>query len=82
MFLGGCACLPWLWVVNVMYFWPMLRSGQAPDEIRTWVFRSIVGATFAFAALIAWVITFQLNWIQWGATDIMIVVPEDSLTQW
>mmetsp|Transcript_40712 Transcript_40712/g.122622 ORF Transcript_40712/g.122622 Transcript_40712/m.122622 type:complete len:141 (+) Transcript_40712:414-836(+) len=38
MFYGGCACLPWLWCVNIMYFRKQI-FGPIPVW-DTWLFRS------------------------------------------
>ena len=34
VFIGGCFALPWLWVVNVLYFWPKIRDGTTTEGAR------------------------------------------------
>lgn len=31
VFIGGCFALPWLWVVNALYFWPKIRDGTTTE---------------------------------------------------
>jgi len=43
-----------------------------------------VGCVLATAALIGWIITFQLNWRSWGATgtNMLLFVPQPELDGW
>mmetsp|Transcript_425 Transcript_425/g.562 ORF Transcript_425/g.562 Transcript_425/m.562 type:complete len:108 (+) Transcript_425:80-403(+) len=82
MFFGGCALLPWLWIVNILYFLPGIRAGKVNAEVKAWVNRSMAGSAIVVSVLVAWIVIFQLNWIRWGWTDMMVVLPEDSVTQW
>lgn len=34
MFFIGCFGLPWLWLVNCLYFIPIIRSGQASSTLK------------------------------------------------
>ena len=66
----GCLGLPWLWAVNVWLYWPVLtkagsRAAAAAGGdlllFRQCVARSALGAGVAAAALLAWVLAYQLG---------------------
>mmetsp|Transcript_7818 Transcript_7818/g.13438 ORF Transcript_7818/g.13438 Transcript_7818/m.13438 type:complete len:135 (-) Transcript_7818:501-905(-) len=59
MFLFGFALLPWMWFVNVWYFWPQING---KDRIlRTYVRRSAVGFVVFSAILLPWTATFLIG---------------------
>ena len=37
MFYGGCALLPWLWLVNIIYFRKLYFSTDCPRGVKKWV---------------------------------------------
>ena len=68
-FIGGFAFLPFLWFVNVVWFF---REAFFKDEfdgqsqVREYVIKSICGTVVWIAALTAWIVTFQQNRAAWG----------------
>ncbi|KAK6963457.1 gamma-secretase subunit PEN-2 [Biomphalaria glabrata] len=79
-YLAGFFLLPFLWLVNAIWFFK--EAFQKPhyaeqSEIRTYVTRSIIGSAIWLAAIITWVIIFQLNRVSWGATGDLLtfVIP-------
>merc|ERR1712127_480623 len=70
-FFGGFAFLPWLWLVNGVWFFREAYFKEPFDEqirIRKYVMYSIIGATVWIAGLTAWNCVFQMNRASWGAT--------------
>ncbi|XP_046577355.1 gamma-secretase subunit pen-2-like [Haliotis rubra] len=68
---GGFALLPFLWFIN--FFWFFNEAFRKPPyeeqkQIRTYVIRSLIGTVIWTAALVTWVVIFQLNRASWGAT--------------
>ena len=66
----GCLGLPWLWVVNVWFFWPVLgragaraaaASGGDLLAFRRCVVHSALGAGAGAAVLVAWILAYQLG---------------------
>lgn len=83
MFFIGCFGLPWLWLLNALYFYPDIRTGKASIETRTWAYRSFVGSAIMFLALLIWIITFQTSWRKWsGSKDYMVNVPDEDVNNW
>lgn len=74
-FIGGFLALPFLWFVNVVWFYKyaFINSPfpQQP-EIKKYVIRSGVGASIWIMALVAWNVVFQINRAGWGAMGDMI----------
>ncbi|KAL5020360.1 hypothetical protein ScPMuIL_003252 [Solemya velum] len=70
-YLGGFALLPFLWLVNSIWFFneafrkPVYTEQQ---QIRLYVIRSMVGTLIWLAIITTWVVIFQLNRASWGAT--------------
>jgi Presenilin enhancer-2 subunit of gamma secretase len=84
MFIGGCCLLPWLWVVNLLYYAQAWRLGKLPAEVVTWVRRSAVCAAIESLLFLTWVVAFQIFWRSWGS-DIfpyMMLVPKEDLSGW
>lgn len=68
---GGFALLPFLWFINAVWFFnEAFRQPSYPQQkqIRSYVIRSGIGAVVWTIAIIAWIVTFQLNRADWGAT--------------
>mmetsp|Transcript_2887 Transcript_2887/g.3048 ORF Transcript_2887/g.3048 Transcript_2887/m.3048 type:complete len:98 (-) Transcript_2887:308-601(-) len=83
MFFIGCLGLPWLWLVNVIYFTPLLYNGEASAGLRLWYFRSLTGAAIAFTALFVWITILQTSWRSWeNPGKYMIYVPDEDRTGW
>lgn len=70
-FYFGFAVLPFLWFVNsVWFYWQAFRRPpfEEQKQIRLYVIYSFIGASVWFVGLLAWIITYQLNRADWGAT--------------
>ncbi|OQV15903.1 putative Gamma-secretase subunit PEN-2 [Hypsibius exemplaris] len=71
-FLGGFALLPFLWLINVVWFFrEAFCSGDVSanaehKRIRGYVVKSLVGCVACTGALIAWIVVFQTHRVQWG----------------
>ena len=74
-FSGGFLALPFLWLVNVLWFYKYaFKKEQFPQqpEIKKYVIRSGIGASIWIIAIITWNVVFQLNRAGWGATGDLI----------
>ncbi|XP_069986745.1 gamma-secretase subunit pen-2 [Penaeus vannamei] len=70
-FMAGFALLPFMWAVNAIWFlkeafWATPYPEQ--KQIRKYVIVSGIGAIVWLVGLISWVIIFQQNRSNWGAT--------------
>lgn len=62
MYHAGFFFLPWLWVMNVAYFWPDLRNKEGGDpEIRRHALRSLYGAGFYAVFLGGWTLLYLIG---------------------
>ncbi|XP_055331626.1 gamma-secretase subunit pen-2-like [Paramacrobiotus metropolitanus] len=84
-FLAGFALLPFLWLINVIWFFKdaFLRDLSVNDDrrrIRRYVIQSFIGCVIFTAGLLAWIVIFQTKRIEWGATAdyISFIVPIGS----
>lgn len=59
MFLIGCCLLPWMWCLNVVYFWPEFRRKGGDKEIKRWGWYSLSGGLFFAVAMGAWTLAFM-----------------------
>lgn len=81
LFLGGFAFLPFLWLVNAIWFFREAFLKPHYDEqstIRKYVIRSAIGATVWIAGILTWAIFFQVNRASWGETAdrISFIIPQ------
>jgi len=70
-FYMGFACLPFLWLVNSVWFFSQAFGKQdfpTRKPIRNYVIYSMTGAFVWAVAIIAWVTTFQLKRVDWEST--------------
>ncbi|XP_023241106.1 gamma-secretase subunit PEN-2-like [Centruroides sculpturatus] len=79
-YIGGYFMLPFLWFVNFVWFFGEAFRKPAFEEqkqIRTYVLRSGIGALVWAAALLAWIVVFQVNRADWGETadKISFIIP-------
>ena len=68
-FIGGFAFLPFLWLVNVLWFFreAFLRDEyEGQKNVRTNLLRSLVGLCVWIAGLTAWITIYQMNRALWG----------------
>ncbi|KAF4086314.1 hypothetical protein AMELA_G00104400 [Ameiurus melas] len=68
-YLGGFAFLPFLWLVNVVWFFKEAFVKPAYTEqpqIKIYVKRSALGLLLWVAVLTTWITIFQHNRAQWG----------------
>ncbi|KAL5269981.1 hypothetical protein ACHWQZ_G003453 [Mnemiopsis leidyi] len=77
-FLAGLPLLPWVWIVNVLWFW---REATKPDhipEVRKYVMYSAIGALAYLTVFGTWVGVYQSQRVAWGALGdrISIFVPD------
>jgi presenilin enhancer 2 len=61
MYYGGFCLLPWLWLVNYLYFRSALNIDEAPAELKSYVRRSLVGFGVMMTLWAAWLTVFYLN---------------------
>ncbi|XP_054153427.1 gamma-secretase subunit PEN-2-like isoform X2 [Oppia nitens] len=74
----GFACLPFLWLVNSVWFFKYafgngsshedVSSSTARKPLRRYVTYSMIGSAVWIVAIVAWITTFQLKRAQWEAT--------------
>ncbi|CAM5124487.1 gamma-secretase subunit PEN-2 isoform X3 [Chelonia mydas] len=68
-YLGGFALLPFLWLVNVLWFCREAFLAPAYTEqpqIKSYVQRSAMGLLFWVIVLTTWVTIFQTHRARWG----------------
>eukprot|EP01091_Cochliopodium_minus_P017433 TRINITY_DN6829_c0_g1_i1.p1 TRINITY_DN6829_c0_g1~~TRINITY_DN6829_c0_g1_i1.p1 ORF type:complete len:104 (-),score=20.77 TRINITY_DN6829_c0_g1_i1:125-436(-) len=68
MLIGGFFFLPWLWLVNAMYFYRQLFAKgdkKIPQVQRNVRISFILGILF-WIPLIVWYVYFAKNWRNWG----------------
>ena len=79
MFVIGAFALPWLWMVNCLFFYQRIYEGRdVSAEAKVWLMRSTVGAATAFAGILAWIIIVQLKWEEWGLQSLLVYTPEED----
>ncbi|CAO3701344.1 unnamed protein product [Rhizopus stolonifer] len=78
MFYGGFAFLPFLWLVNCIYFFNTSRKQDAPKELKKYIYLSLSGCIFCFVLLTTWYALFVNKRVSWGkgADRITVVIPK------
>lgn len=79
-FRAGFLLLPFLWVVNAIWFAKeafLEPHYEEQKQIKRYVMFSAIGATVWSALLLAWIVTFQTQRAAWGefADTISYIVP-------
>eukprot|EP00128_Syssomonas_multiformis_P002638 Colp12_sorted_trinity150504_noHs@21857 len=67
-FIGGFFALPWLWLINAVWFFNEARAPNANPKFKLYVVTSFVGALVWFAGIIVWISIYQTQWNTWGAS--------------
>ncbi|CAG9577141.1 unnamed protein product [Danaus chrysippus] len=76
----GCALLPFVWAVNVVWFFKeafMKPPYNEQKQIKKYVILSGVGTIIWAVLLSAWSLAFQIKRVSWGATGdaLSFIVP-------
>ncbi|KAM8912711.1 gamma-secretase subunit PEN-2-like [Lycaon pictus] len=69
-YLGGFAFLPFLWLVNIFWFFReafLVPAYTEQSQIKGYVWRSAVGSLFWVIVLTTWITIFQIYRPRWGA---------------
>ncbi|XP_008540556.1 gamma-secretase subunit PEN-2 [Equus asinus] len=69
-YLGGFAFLPFLWLVNIFWFFReafLVPAYTEQSQIKGYVWRSAVGFLFWVIILTTWITIFQIYRPRWGA---------------
>eukprot|EP00899_Mesostigma_viride_P007068 jgi/Mesvir1/16362/Mv18110-RA.1 len=62
MYYFGFFLLPWMWFVNVWYFWPVLRSEHLVNHpIRLYARRSLIGFVIFTLCLLPWSLIYLIG---------------------
>ena len=68
-FMGGFAFLPFLWLVNTIWFFReafFAETYEGQSEVRKYVIRSGIGTVIWIGGLTTWIIMYQWNRASWG----------------
>lgn len=68
-FYGGFALLPFLWLVNTVWFFRdafFKEEFEEQKELRKYVIRSAIGAFVWTVGVVIWISIYQLNRANWG----------------
>ncbi|CAL5371857.1 unnamed protein product [Camellia sinensis] len=57
----GFFIMPFLWALNCLYFWPVLRHSRSFPQFRHYVVGSAVGFVVFTALLSSWALTFAIG---------------------
>ncbi|XP_039953777.1 gamma-secretase subunit pen-2 [Bactrocera neohumeralis] len=79
-FFAGLAFLPFLWTINVFWFFnDAFRAPAFPEQkrIKKFVISSLIGALIWSVILITWIIIFQTKRAEWGemADRMSFIIP-------
>lgn len=79
-FLGGFALLPFLWFINVVWFFReafIKPSFTGQSKIKSYVIKSAIGFLVWCAGLTTWILIFQTYRASWGEIGdrISFVIP-------
>jgi len=78
LFYSALLCLPIMWVIHFLYFFPFLKRPETPKEIKIQVWLSLTGAVVSVVALATWLLLFIFQWRAWGVTgeDLIMIIPD------
>ncbi|KAF9972221.1 hypothetical protein BGZ73_004681 [Actinomortierella ambigua] len=67
LFLGGFCLLPFLWVYNLLYLWPIRHRSDITPQVRKHLMFSAVGSLVMFVISSTWFAIFVNFRLDWGA---------------
>ncbi|XP_066281617.1 gamma-secretase subunit PEN-2-like [Branchiostoma lanceolatum] len=78
---GGFFALPFLWFVNVFWFFKQafIRPAfEQQQQIKSYIIKSLVGCILWTAVLVTWMTIFQLYRAEWGevADNMSFIIPK------
>ncbi len=79
LFIAGCFFLPFLWGISCLHFRKKAKRADAPDELKIWYRRGLIGFWVAAAAFVAWIVVFQLAWRTVPGLASLLVVPAEDI---
>ncbi|KAF9007729.1 Gamma-secretase subunit pen-2 [Podila verticillata] len=75
LFYGGFCLLPFLWVYNLLYVWPVRNRSDISPQVRHYLMMSAILATGMFVVFSVWFGIFVNQRLGWGvAGDNLTVV--------
>ncbi|GJJ77361.1 presenilin enhancer 2 [Entomortierella parvispora] len=75
LFLGGFCLLPFLWVFNILYIWPVRNRPDLSPQVRRYLIMSGVLSIAMFVIFATWYGVFVDHRLNWGARgDTLTVV--------
>eukprot|EP01025_Chloroclados_australasicus_P043326 TRINITY_DN4624_c0_g1_i5.p2 TRINITY_DN4624_c0_g1~~TRINITY_DN4624_c0_g1_i5.p2 ORF type:complete len:114 (+),score=5.29 TRINITY_DN4624_c0_g1_i5:193-534(+) len=60
MFFAGCFLLPWMWIINVWYFWSDFRGQGVDPVLRKYTRWSAIGAAIVLVLFLPWMLTYMI----------------------
>eukprot|EP00211_Chloroparvula_japonica_P009951 CAMPEP_0119137826 /NCGR_PEP_ID=MMETSP1310-20130426/24456_1 /TAXON_ID=464262 /ORGANISM="Genus nov. species nov., Strain RCC2339" /LENGTH=102 /DNA_ID=CAMNT_0007128953 /DNA_START=173 /DNA_END=477 /DNA_ORIENTATION=- len=60
LFVAGWFFLPWLWLMNVVYFRELLVGGRLPPKAKTYVLSSGFFFVVSAVAIVVWAIVYNV----------------------
>ncbi|KAF9955713.1 Gamma-secretase subunit pen-2 [Mortierella alpina] len=76
LFYGGFGLLPFLWVYNILYIWPVRNRSDLSPQVRHYLLMSGIMSTVLFVVFSVWFGIFVNQRLSWGATgdDLTVVL--------
>ena len=65
VFFIGCFGLPFLWFANILYFRKKMFDYRSSQSLRRWLLLSLTGFIISTAAILSWIIYFQITAKSW-----------------
>ncbi|KAI9334416.1 Presenilin enhancer-2 subunit of gamma secretase-domain-containing protein [Obelidium mucronatum] len=68
-FIMGCACLPFMWLVNFVHLYKVSqrRKAELSPSVSTYLWLSLGGSIVWAIAIFTWLGVYQVNRTKWGA---------------
>ncbi|PRP82057.1 hypothetical protein PROFUN_03747 [Planoprotostelium fungivorum] len=74
MYIGGFFFLPWLWLVNFLFYKEYMNKPNTPPIVKTYVYRSLAGFGIWTVVFFIWLSVYLVNHNSWGAGGDKIAV--------